>query len=106
MQGDPVAPPILALSEVVAGFITPPLFSGLSVDVGKHDRIALVGRNGSGKSTLMKMMAGLIEPDGGTRFVQPGTRIAYLSQSVDFGNHKTLRDFVAAGYRGGQFCCG
>ncbi len=97
-----MAPPILALSEVVAGFITPPLFSGLSVDVGKHDRIALVGRNGSGKSTLMKMMAGLVEPDGGTRFVQPGTRIAYLSQSVDFGDHKTLRDFVAAGLSADQ----
>lgn len=97
MNGDSLAPPILSLTEVVAGFITPPLFSGLSVDVGKSDRIALVGRNGSGKSTLLKMMAGLVEPDGGTRFVQPGTRIAYLSQDVQFGDHKTLRDFVAAG---------
>jgi len=92
-----VAPPILSLTDVVAGFITPPLFSGLSVDIGKGDRIALVGRNGSGKSTLLKMMAGIVEPDGGNRFVQPGTRIAYLSQDVQFGAHKTLQDFVASG---------
>lgn len=97
-----MAPPILSLTEVVAGFITPPLFSGLSVDVAKNDRIALVGRNGSGKSTLLKMMAGLVEPDGGTRFVQPGTRIAYLSQDVDFGTHKTLQDFVVAGLPASQ----
>ena len=97
-----MAPPILSLTEVVAAFISPPLFSGLSVEVGKSDRIALVGRNGSGKSTLLKMMAGLVEPDGGTRFVQPGTRIAYLSQSVDFGDHKDLRDFVSAGLSADQ----
>lgn len=92
-----MAPPILTLTDVVAGFITPPLFSGLSVEVSKSDRIALVGRNGTGKSTLLKMMAGLIEPDGGTRFVQPGTRIAYLSQSVDFGDYQTLQDYVSSG---------
>lgn len=97
-----MAPPILSLTEVVAAFISPPLFSGLSVEVGKSDRIALVGRNGSGKSTLLKMMAGLVEPDGGTRFVQPGTRIAYLSQSVDFGDHKDIRDFVSAGLSADQ----
>jgi ATP-binding cassette subfamily F protein uup len=97
-----VAPPILSLTEVIAAFISPPLFSGLSVEVGKSDRIALVGRNGSGKSTLLKMLAGLVEPDGGTRFVQPGTRIAYLSQSVDFGDHKDLRDFVSAGLSADQ----
>ncbi len=97
-----MAPPILSLTEVVAGFISPPLFSGLSVDVGKTDRIALVGRNGTGKSTLLKMMAGLVESDGGTRFVQPGTQIAYLSQTVDFGDHKTLQDYVTAGLPAAQ----
>jgi len=97
-----VAPPILSLTEVVAAFISPPLFSGLSVEIGKSDRIALVGRNGSGKSTLLKMMAGLVEPDGGTRFVQPGTRIAYLSQSVNFGDYKNLLDYVSSGLSADQ----
>ncbi len=97
-----MAPPILSLTEVVAAFISPPLFSGLSVEISKSDRIALVGRNGSGKSTLLKMMAGLVEPDGGTRFVQPGTRIAYLSQSLDFGGYTNLRDYVSSGLSADQ----
>lgn len=90
-------PPILSLTEVSATFITPPLFTNLSIEIGISDRIALVGRNGSGKSTLLKMMAGLVEPDAGKRFVQPGTRISYLSQFMDFGDHKTLRDYVSSG---------
>ena len=90
-------PPILSLQDVSATFISPPLFIGLSIEIGQSDRIALVGRNGSGKSTLLKMIAGLTELDEGTRFVQPGTRITYLSQSVDFGKYKNLRNYVSAG---------
>ncbi len=90
-------PPILSLQDVSATFISPPLFIGLSIEIGQSDRIALVGRNGSGKSTLLKMIAGLTELDEGTRFVQPGTRITYLSQSVDFGEYKNLRNYVSAG---------
>ncbi len=97
-----MAPPILSLTEVVAGFISPPLFSGLTIDVGKTDRIALVGRNGTGKSTLLKMMAGFVESDGGTRFVQPGTRISYLSQTVNFTSYTTLQEFVASGLAADQ----
>ena len=90
-------PPILSLTEVSATFITPPLFINTSVEIGKSDRIALVGRNGSGKSTLLKMMAGLVEPDSGIRFVQPGIRVAYLSQSENFEGYKNLRDYVSSG---------
>ena len=48
--------------------------------LSRVDKVFLVGRTGSGKSTLLKVLAGLIPLDGGERFVQPGTRIAYLDQ--------------------------
>ena len=37
-------------------------------------------RNGAGKSTLLKAIAGLVELDGGDRFLQPRTAVAYLPQ--------------------------
>jgi cobalt/nickel transport system ATP-binding protein len=40
--------------------------SGISFDVKKGDRIALIGANGSGKSTLLAMLDGLIYPDKGS----------------------------------------
>ena len=47
------------------------------------ERVCLVGRNGSGKSTLLRIAAGLIEPDRGERFVQPGAAVRYLPQEPD-----------------------
>src|SRR5262245_10565546 len=42
-----------------------PLFDGLTLAIG-GERIGLVGRNGSGKSTLLRLIAGEIEPAGGS----------------------------------------
>lgn len=34
--------------------------------LGEHDQVALTGRSGSGKTTLLLVLAGLLEPSGGT----------------------------------------
>ncbi|WP_207458308.1 ATP-binding cassette domain-containing protein [Azospirillum sp. SYSU D00513] len=89
--------PITALQGVSVTFGGRPLFESIDLSLGRGDRACLVGRNGSGKSTLMKLVAGIIQPDGGERFVQPGARIAYLPQEPDFTGMKTVHDYVAAG---------
>jgi ATP-binding cassette subfamily F protein uup len=89
-------PPILTLSGIRLGFGGAPLFDGASLSVGEGERLCVVGRNGSGKSTLLKIAAGLIEPDSGERFAQPGRRISYLPQEPDLSGHATLGAFVAA----------
>ncbi len=89
-------PPILTLSDISLGFGGNPLFHDLSLAIQPGDRLALVGRNGSGKSTLMKVMAGLIEPDAGTRFLTPGLSVGYMEQDPDFTGFATLGDFAAA----------
>ena len=88
-------PPILTLADISLGFGGDPLFSGLSCAVHPSDRICLVGRNGSGKSTLMKVMAALVEPDAGDRFLRPGASVGYLPQEPDFSGFATLGDYVA-----------
>ena len=71
--------------------------SGVELSVSAGERVCLIGRNGSGKSTLLKIAAGLVEADGGSRFVQPGATIRYLPQEPDFGDHKTTLAYVEAG---------
>ncbi|AIB10977.1 elongation factor 3 [Azospirillum argentinense] len=89
--------PITALQGVSVTFGGRPLFETIDLSIGRGDKACLVGRNGSGKSTLMKVLAGMIQPDGGTVFTQPGARIAYLPQEPDFTGCATVHDYVAAG---------
>ncbi|SOB98870.1 ABC-F family ATP-binding cassette domain-containing protein [Rhodobacter maris] len=89
--------PLLQLSSISLTFGGTPVFDGLDLTVQEGDRVALVGRNGSGKSTLMKVMAGLVEPDHGSRVVPTGTRVGYMEQEPDLSAFTTLGDFAASG---------
>ncbi|WP_425090446.1 ABC-F family ATP-binding cassette domain-containing protein [Tropicimonas sp. S265A] len=90
-------PPLLQLSGIRLGFGGTPLFDDLDLVVQPGDRTALVGRNGSGKSTLMKVMAGLVEADTGTRTTAPATSVGYMQQEPDLSGFATLGDFAASG---------
>jgi ATP-binding cassette subfamily F protein uup len=57
-----------------------------------------VGRNGFGKSTPLRSAAGLVQPDAGERFAQPGTTIQYLSQEADLTGFGTTLAYVDAGF--------
>ena len=92
-----MAPPLIQLKEIALTFGGTPLLSGVELSVSQSERVCLIGRNGSGKSTLLKIAAGLVEPDKGSRFVQPGATIRYLPQEPDFGDHATTLAYVEAG---------
>ena len=88
--------PFLQLSGISLTFGGNPVFDDLDLVVQPGDRVALVGRNGSGKSTLMKVMAGLVEPDQGTRVLSPGTHVGYMEQDPDLSGFETLGDYAAS----------
>jgi ATP-binding cassette subfamily F protein uup len=66
------------------------------------DRVCLVGRNGSGKSTLLRIAAGLVDPDAGQRFVQPGAVVRYLAQEPDASQFASTLAYVEAGLGAGD----
>jgi len=94
--------PLLILRDVHLTYGTTPLLDGAEMSVEAGERLCLVGRNGSGKSTLLKIAAGLIAPDSGERFFQPGCTIRYLAQEPDFAGYSTLGNFVRAGLAPGD----
>jgi ATP-binding cassette subfamily F protein uup len=91
------SPPLLQLTGIHLTFGGTPLLEGAELSVGAGERVALVGRNGSGKSTLLRIAAGLVEPDQGQRFVQPGAALRTLAQEPDLTGHATTLAYVEAG---------
>ncbi|MBV9557859.1 MAG: ATP-binding cassette domain-containing protein [Pseudolabrys sp.] len=94
-----MAPPLLQLKDIALTFGGTPLLTSAELSVSTGERVSLVGRNGSGKSTLLRIAAGLVEPDSGSIFVQPGALVRYLPQEPDFAGFATTLAYVEAGLR-------
>jgi ATP-binding cassette subfamily F protein 3 len=88
---------ILTVSDLTRYFGAERIFDAVNFQLGRGEKVALVGTNGSGKSTLLKIIAGLQQSDHGSVSLARGTRIAYLAQEVRFEADRTLwQEMVAA----------
>jgi ATP-binding cassette subfamily F protein uup len=89
--------PILSIKEGHLAFGDKVIFKDLDMDIYPKDKICLVGKNGEGKTTLMRTINSDIELDAGDFWLQPGTTVGYLPQTLDFSSSKTARDFISEG---------
>ncbi len=60
------SPPVLRLDGVTKRFGPLVAVDGLSLTIGRHEVVGLLGENGAGKSTLLKVLTGVHQPDEGT----------------------------------------
>ncbi len=75
-----LSPPIIAMEGVSVGYGDVTVLKKLSLRIDQDDRIALLGRNGEGKSTLSKLLAGKLEPRGGSFVRSTKLRVGYFAQ--------------------------
>lgn len=57
------------------------LINGISLSVGKNDRIGVIGPNGKGKTTFLNLLAGELTPTNGSVSYNDNTKIAYFGQT-------------------------
>ncbi|MCZ4256526.1 ABC-F family ATP-binding cassette domain-containing protein [Sulfitobacter sp. G21635-S1] len=73
------------------------LFSDLSLNITRGDRIGLVAANGRGKTTLLQCLAGELDPTTGEITRARGLRIGYVAQNLpEAALGQTLYDRVLA----------
>jgi ATP-binding cassette, subfamily F, member 3 len=58
------------------------IFKNVDFEVSRGEKIAFVGPNGAGKTTLAKIIAGVINFNGGERILGYNTIISYYAQDV------------------------
>jgi ATPase subunit of ABC transporter with duplicated ATPase domains len=62
---------VLTVEELAKGYGGRPVFEDVSFDVGRGERLLVMGLNGAGKTSLLRILAGETAADSGT--VRPGT---------------------------------
>jgi len=90
---------ILTATDLRKYFGAQDVFSGISVQIARDDKVGLVGRNGVGKTTLLRILAGLEEPDSGRVQKARGLRVGYLPQDPDLSGERTLYGEMLTAFR-------
>jgi ATP-binding cassette, subfamily F, member 3 len=71
---------MLTLSGITKAYGGRVLFSDVTLQVNREDRIGLVGPNGAGKTTLFSIILGEEKPDEGKIMLERGVSFGYLPQ--------------------------
>ncbi|MBE7412448.1 MAG: ATP-binding cassette domain-containing protein [Leptospiraceae bacterium] len=71
---------------------TPYLIENFSLNVGRRERICIIGKNGKGKSTLLKILAGELQPIQGKLSKHPVLKEGYFGQTnkLDMNENNTV----------------
>ncbi len=72
--------PLLTIDRAKCGYPDRPVLSGVSMTIGTHERIGVLGRNGAGKSTLMRLLAGELGPAAGEMTRAPDLEVGFFAQ--------------------------
>ena len=58
--------PLVELEDVVLRFGPKTVLDGISLEVGRQERVVVMGQSGGGKSTLLRLVMGILTPTSGT----------------------------------------
>ncbi len=88
---------LLTASQLSLSYGKKTLLEEASFSINARDRVGLVGANGTGKSTLLKLLAGRLQPDGGSLTFMKGVRAGYLPQDIlELGSGSVLSTVLSA----------
>ena len=71
---------VLRVSNLPKSFPGQPLFSDLNFEIRRGERVAIIGNNGTGKTTILKILNGVVAPDGGQIELGTKVQIGYYDQ--------------------------
>ncbi|MCB2009611.1 MAG: ATP-binding cassette domain-containing protein [Geminicoccaceae bacterium] len=89
--------PLISIRSAALNLGGRQILDGIDLDIQREDRVCLVGRNGAGKSSLMRVMAGRVELDSGSRTLGNRALVSYLPQEPEIPAGMKLCEVVLDG---------
>ncbi|HEY7401439.1 MAG TPA: ABC-F family ATP-binding cassette domain-containing protein [Actinomycetota bacterium] len=80
---------VLVAEDLAKSYGGPPVFEHVSFDVGRRERLLVMGLNGAGKTSLLRILAGRSAADAGRFRLGHGAKLGYYAQE-----HEGIREGV------------
>jgi len=81
---------MISLNNLSKNYGSKALFTDISLNINRQEKIGLIGPNGTGKSTLFSLILRGTEPSAGTVQLNKNIRIGYLPQEARFQSNRTV----------------
>lgn len=90
---------VLSVNELSKSYGEKNLFSNISFEIKRGERVALIGDNGTGKTTILKIINSIVTADSGNFTLGTNVNIGYYDQEHhDLEDSNTLFDEVSNSY--------
>lgn len=90
---------VLSVEHLAKAYPNQQLFSDISFEIKRGERIALIGDNGTGKTTILKIINDMIEADAGSIKLGANVNIGYYDQEHQvLHNEKNLMEEISDAY--------
>jgi phospholipid/cholesterol/gamma-HCH transport system ATP-binding protein len=96
---DQAREPAIRVVDVQKRFGMKAVLKGISFDVYPGEMLGIIGPSGCGKSTILKILCGLLEPDGG-QVIRKTDEIGLVFQGSALLNSYTVRENLQLALRG------
>jgi ATP-binding cassette subfamily F protein 3 len=83
---------MLSVNNLAKSFAQQLIFKDISFVINPGERVGLLGPNGCGKTTLLRIITAEEQPDRGSVFIDPQTRVGYLRQGLVYPIGCTVAD--------------
>ena len=89
---------VVFLESISKSYGSEQVLRGITAQVKRGERIALLGPNGSGKSTLLKILGGELDFEGAVKW-GTGVDLGYFSQQITFDPANTVLEELYSEHR-------
>lgn len=91
--------PVLSVHNLSKSFVERTLFSGVTFDIEKGDKVGFIGVNGTGKTTLFRILNGEDEPDSGSVFKSSDISFGYMEQHACNHPERSIYDELISEFK-------
>lgn len=84
----------LKVEHIRKSYGTMTVLEDVSFSLGKGQKVGLVGNNGIGKTTLLKILAGVVEPDGGVLSLRRGLVVGHMPQDTSLVTSESVNVYL------------